>query len=108
MMRRPSRSKRTDTLFPYTTLFRVEVRLVQWKKSPDRFRRRQQKRWRTSVQRGKTWRKTRWKTGTQGVPQAKTLIVEVKPDLIPGAVQRLISNENRQSHNDPTGPHPGK
>src|SRR3546814_13517875 len=29
MIRRPPRSTRTDTLFPYTTLFRSEHRLVQ-------------------------------------------------------------------------------
>src|SRR3546814_4355059 len=29
MIRRPPRSTRTDTLFPYTTLFRSPVRLVQ-------------------------------------------------------------------------------
>src|SRR3546814_3117548 len=30
MIRRPPRSTRTDTLFPYTTLFRSLVRLVSW------------------------------------------------------------------------------
>src|SRR3546814_13017829 len=29
MIRRPPRSTRTDTLFPYTTLFRSELRLLQ-------------------------------------------------------------------------------
>src|SRR3546814_12825446 len=29
MIRRPPRSTRTDTLFPYTTLFRSDVRLIQ-------------------------------------------------------------------------------
>src|SRR3546814_18381571 len=29
MIRRPPRSTRTDTLFPYTTLFRSELRLVK-------------------------------------------------------------------------------
>src|SRR3546814_2548314 len=30
MIRRPPRSTRTDTLFPYTTLFRSVERAVQW------------------------------------------------------------------------------
>src|SRR3546814_8836691 len=30
MIRRPPRSTRTDTLFPYTTLFRSRRRLLQW------------------------------------------------------------------------------
>src|SRR3546814_6453117 len=30
MIRRPPRSTRTDTLFPYTTLFRSEVLLITW------------------------------------------------------------------------------
>src|SRR3546814_19795040 len=31
MIRRPPRSTRTDTLFPYTTLFRFLVRRVRWR-----------------------------------------------------------------------------
>src|SRR3546814_3279396 len=31
MIRRPPRSTRTDTLFPYTTLFRSPVRRVRWR-----------------------------------------------------------------------------
>src|SRR3546814_988893 len=36
MIRRPPRSTRTDTLFPYTTLFRAlrHERLIEWTKSP--------------------------------------------------------------------------
>src|SRR3546814_2360048 len=30
MIRRPPRSTRTDTLFPYTTLFRSKTRLASW------------------------------------------------------------------------------
>src|SRR3546814_7781175 len=36
MIRRPSRSTRTDTLFPYTTLFRSERRQVQPAERPNR------------------------------------------------------------------------
>src|SRR3546814_19804806 len=32
MIRRPPRSTRTDTLFPYTTLFRSEARLGEYRK----------------------------------------------------------------------------
>src|SRR3546814_19435341 len=31
MIRRPPRSTRTDTLFPYTTLFRSEIMAERWK-----------------------------------------------------------------------------
>src|SRR3546814_1421455 len=31
MIRRPPRSTRTDTLFPYTTLFRSVERIVEWR-----------------------------------------------------------------------------
>src|SRR3546814_8758595 len=31
MIRRPPRSTRTDTLFPYTTLFRSETRDMEWR-----------------------------------------------------------------------------
>src|SRR3546814_1025409 len=34
MIRRPPRSTRTDTLFPYTTLFRSGVRLWAWHIAP--------------------------------------------------------------------------
>src|SRR3546814_16263482 len=36
MMRRPPRSTRTDTLFPYTTLFRSQCRVVALPKPNDR------------------------------------------------------------------------
>src|SRR3546814_15110087 len=36
MNRRPPRSTRTDTLFPYTTLFRSENRLTPWFNDPIR------------------------------------------------------------------------
>src|SRR3546814_1406885 len=35
MIRRPPRSTRTDTLFPYTTLFRSHPRLGQYRRPPD-------------------------------------------------------------------------
>src|SRR3546814_2182800 len=35
MIRRPPRSTRTDTLFPYTTLFRSEIRLISMLESPE-------------------------------------------------------------------------
>src|SRR3546814_19226882 len=35
MIRRPPRSTRTDTLFPYTTLFRSQVVRLQWVGNPD-------------------------------------------------------------------------
>src|SRR3546814_5252366 len=34
MIRRPTRSTRTDTLFPYTTLFRSTSRVRQWPRGP--------------------------------------------------------------------------
>src|SRR3546814_8543227 len=34
MIRRPPRSTRTDTLFPYTTLFRSPERFYPWNESP--------------------------------------------------------------------------
>src|SRR6056297_3712103 len=36
MIRRPPRSTRTDTLFPYTTLFRLDDRLVCRRRRDDR------------------------------------------------------------------------
>src|SRR3546814_16208397 len=39
MIRRPPRSTRTDTLFPYTTLFRSERRLLARSCADDRWRR---------------------------------------------------------------------
>src|SRR3546814_2522824 len=39
MIRRPPRSTRTDTLFPYTTLFRshaISGRQQEWRRRPDR------------------------------------------------------------------------
>src|SRR3546814_10901893 len=36
MIRRPPRSTRTDTLFPYTTLFRSRLCGVRWKPRPER------------------------------------------------------------------------
>src|SRR3546814_4891936 len=38
MIRRPPRSTRTDTLFPYTTLFRSQSRRWSVNQSPPRFR----------------------------------------------------------------------
>src|SRR3546814_3484123 len=38
MIRRPPRSTRTDTLFPYTTLFRSHRMTKSGRKQPDRFR----------------------------------------------------------------------
>src|SRR3546814_9227082 len=38
MIRRPPRSTRTDTLFPYTTLFRSQRRDLRPLRSPDPFR----------------------------------------------------------------------
>src|SRR3546814_16168836 len=35
MIRRPPRSTRTDTLFPYTTLFRSRPSTWSWKRGPD-------------------------------------------------------------------------
>src|SRR3546814_2351213 len=35
MIRRPPRSTRTDTLFPYTTLFRSDSYLSRWPDPPD-------------------------------------------------------------------------
>src|SRR3546814_3417671 len=35
MIRRPPRSTRTDTLFPYTTLFRSRTGRKRWKTTPD-------------------------------------------------------------------------
>src|SRR3546814_17433256 len=35
MLRRPPRSTRTDTLFPYTTLFRSDAGDSNWVKGPD-------------------------------------------------------------------------
>src|SRR3546814_5293047 len=32
MIRRPPRSTRTDTLFPYTTLFRSDVPIIDWQR----------------------------------------------------------------------------
>src|SRR3546814_6857106 len=34
MIRRPPRSTRTDTLFPYTTLFRSQVEREEWLRRP--------------------------------------------------------------------------
>src|SRR3546814_9558979 len=36
MLRRPPRSTRTDTLFPYTTLFRSSSRPARWPTTPAR------------------------------------------------------------------------
>src|SRR3546814_14698466 len=75
MIRRPPRSTRTDTLFPYTTLFRSWSRWVRrgsalfsWKWTPERLPVRRRERavvvspWRTAVARGARFREALWRS----------------------------------------------
>src|SRR3546814_3905255 len=56
MIRRPPRSTRTDTLFPYTTLFRSRAGFCVWPVSMTRSRTRSSKGWRSCL---KKWRPIR-------------------------------------------------
>src|SRR3546814_4404631 len=80
MIRRPPRSTRTDTLFPYTTLFRSSDRRASaWRPPPDRLR-------------PAAWHTGSWRRRRAGVARARPTPAGSRSEEHTSELQSLMRN----------------
>src|SRR3546814_9218221 len=91
MIRRPPRSTRTDTLFPYTTLFRSAVRIL-------RDRRRQERRLSRRVRpRDRRVRQRDHQVGLERVPRQRQVQLGAERFQI-GCAQHAVLGQRSEEH----------